>query len=107
MNWWNENVTPILSSPTAAGVFGSLLSLKWAPGANWIERVFSFLCGIACVLYLAPAIIGSMTIQSPWMPGLFNFLTGLLGMNLIAKAVDFVKNADWSTIWGAFLRGRP
>lgn len=98
MNHVDDWIQQITQSPTLAGVFGAILSLRWVPGPTWIARLFCFGCGIACAIYGAPALVDYLQIKSDWAPRLFNFLSGLLGMNLLAKAVDIVKTTDWINI---------
>lgn len=92
---WLDDAGNWLTNPQVAGVFGSLLSLRWAPGKDWRDKVFSFGCGVACTAYLAPAAVDYMGLAAKWAPPLFGFLAGLLGMNIVAKLVSFVRDTDW------------
>jgi hypothetical protein len=94
-----DQIGAAASEPTIAGIFGALLSLRWAPGPTWLERFFCFGCGIACAVYAAPALLGYMGVEAAWAPRLFSFLFGLLGMNLIAKTVDTIRSTDWVTVF--------
>lgn len=100
-----DDINNTLQQPAVAGVIGSLLSLRWVPGDKWWEKFFSFGCGIGTALYLAPAAVAYMEIKSSWGPPAFGFMAGLVGMNLIAKLVDIVKNGDWLALLTA-LKGK-
>ena len=91
--------------PAVAGVVGSLLSLKWVPGDSWKEKAFSFGCGMGVVLFLVPAGLAYLEIKTAWAPPAFGFMGGLVGMNLIGKFVEFVRNTDWLGLVD-FFRGR-
>jgi hypothetical protein len=98
---WNA----VVQHPAVAGVVGSLLSLRWVPGNSWGERFFSFGCGMGVVLFLVPAAIGYMEVKAAWAGPAFGFMGGILGINLVGKSVDYVKNAEWGALLD-LLRGR-
>ena len=71
-----------------AGVAGAALSLRFIQG-TWPERIFMAVGGAALSLYAAP---WASTITG--MPeGLTGFLTGMLGMAVIARAYE-----AWQTV---------
>lgn len=95
MNWWEANIEPVILHPTVAGVFGSLLSLRFVPGDTWMGRFFSFGTGVALAVYGAPLGIQYLEIKSSAGPPAFGFLAGFIGMNLLAKLWDAVNAFDW------------
>ena len=91
--------------PAAAGVLGSLLSLRWVPGNSWGERLFSFGCGMGVVLYLVPAAMGYFEVKALWAGPAFGFMGGILGINLISKSVEYVKELKLETFLDLFRKG--
>lgn len=106
MNWWDENAKPFLQHPEVAGALGSMMSLRWVPGANWLSRAFAFGTGFGLAIYCSPWAVELMQIKSAYGPPAFGFLAGLLGMNITAKVVEAVKHGDWFTFLTSFFPGR-
>ncbi len=101
---WIDEVRNAISDPAAAGVAGSLLSLQWVPGATWKTKMISFLCGMACAIYVTPTLLDALDVRWHNSQSLFAFLLGLLGMNLLAKLGDFVSKTSIADLIAA-LRG--
>lgn len=78
-------------SPILAGMLGSIVSLKWAPGLSWPERIFNTTCGSSMAIFLAPAIAQYLKLGSPEMQGAVAFFTGLFGLNLAATGVRWLS----------------
>lgn len=99
---WMDEARAAAGDPTFAGVVGSLLSLRWAPGDHWREKVVSFVCGMAFAVFAAPSLIDAMAVKWANAQSLFAFLMGLLGMNLVAKFFEFLRTtslADLISTW--------
>lgn len=101
---WIDDARAAAGDPTVAGVVGSLLSLKWAPGGDWKTKFVSFLCGLAWAVFGARALISAMGVTWDNAQTLFAFLLGLLGMNLTAKVSEFIKTTTIAELI-ATLRG--
>ncbi len=102
---WIDDARAAAGDPTVAGVVGSLLSLKWAPGEDWKTKFVSFLCGLAWAVFGAKAIISAMGVTWDNAQTLFAFLLGLLGMNLTAKISEFVKTTSVADIIATIRNG--
>lgn len=107
MSWFDDNVNQLAQSPAVAGTVGSLLSLRWVPGNSWGARGFSFACGMALVIWGVPYAVDFMGITSKAGPPAFGLLAGLLGMNLITKAVEYVAETKLGEIIASFWRKQP
>lgn len=106
MNWWDDNMTPWISTPQVAGVLGSIISLRWAPGRRWVDRAFSVACGLGVAFYGAPWLAQHLEVSSNAGLALFGFLGGLLGMNLIIKGRGIMDKLDWKAILLPLVSGK-
>lgn len=96
----------IVSSPHSAGLLGSLLSLRWA-GCGWGEKAFAFGFGVGCALWVAPAVVDFVGMQTEMVPRLASFFAGAYGARLGDQMADAVKRLDiaaiaaaaWSRFW--------
>lgn len=95
MNWFDDTVRPILLRPETAGVFGSILSLRFASGDSWWSRFIGLSSGLGASIYMAPWLIESIHISSVAGVNMFTFLCGLLGMNMLSKTVDAFLAIEW------------
>ena len=107
MSWIDDNVNQLAQSPAIAGTVGSLLSLRWVPGNSWASRGFSFTCGMALVIWGVPYAVEVMGITSKAGPPVFGLFAGLLGMNLITKAVDYMAETALGQLVSSFWRKSP
>lgn len=80
----------LVKSPFFAGLIGSIVSLKWAPGISWFERLFNATCGSMMAGFLSPAVAQYLKLSSPEMQSATAFATGLLGLNLAATGVRWL-----------------
>lgn len=99
---WMDDARAAISDPAFAGVAGSILSLKWAPGEEWTTRIVSFLVGLGFSIWGTQALIEALSIKWTNAQSLFAFLLGMLSMNLLAKLIDFIKTtslADLIATW--------
>lgn len=77
-------------TPYAPGVAGAVLSLAFGEKLTVRGKALSVVGGLACALWLAPAIVAGLGAVWPWgkLPGefvsAFAFLTGLFGMIVLA-----------------------
>lgn len=85
--WFDESVL----RPEVAGLVGGVLGLFNAPGANWRERMFNLVAGVSAAWFLAPALADYLDIDSKNGQMASSFVVGLVGMNLLAKAIAYVR----------------
>lgn len=85
-------------SPFVAGALGSLVALKFAPGASWPERAFNVLCGSLCAGFGAPALAEWLHLQSPGMNSGLSFAVGMFGLSLAAAVTDGIKQTKLGEI---------
>lgn len=77
-------------APMTPGVAGAVLSLAFGEKLSVRGKTMSVAGGLACALWLAPAIVAGVGAVWPWgkLPGefasAFAFLTGLFGMIVLA-----------------------
>ena len=91
-------------NPFLAGVAGSVMSLKFAPGAGWLERVGNVLAGSLCAGYAAPAAAEFLHLSSRPMQALAGFVLGMFGLSLCAAIIDWLRSgklgdslSSWTT----------
>lgn len=79
-------------NPLMAGAVGAVVSLRWAPGENWLGRLFNVLCGTAITTFGSPAAWEYFRLTSNAQQTFTAFALGVLGMNLAATVVTWVAN---------------
>ena len=99
-DWMSEN----LIRPEVSGAAGATLGLLNAPGTTLRERVFNFMAGVCCAAFLAPVIDQYYNITSKSQTTAIAFVVGLLGMNLVAKAIDYLRQTSVSDLINMFRR---
>ena len=100
---WHETA---LSSHVLAGLLGSMVALRWAPGATWGERVCNVGAGFACAVYLTPAAAEWFEITSPRGVAAMAFAAGMFGLSLAAAVVEAIKSADLGEVLRGWLSRR-
>ena len=106
MNWWDDNMTPHLVRPEVAGTAGAILGWLKAPGETVRMQAFNLLAGIAAAVYVAPYVTEQLGVTSQAGKFFAAFILGLIGMNLLSKAIELGKNADLLAILKAWLPQR-
>lgn len=92
----------VARNPFVAGVVGSLVGLKFAPGATVGERITNVLAGAVCAGYVAPGVTEWLHITSHTVHALVAFGIGLFGLSLAAaiwQGVRDVKLGEVITGW--------
>ena len=87
-----DDVDKLARSPYAAGIAGSLVALKFAPGSTWGERALNVLAGSLTAAYVSPALVEWLHISSPGLQSGLSFLLGLFGLSLAAAAVQAIRD---------------
>lgn len=106
MNWYdwvNENVV----RPEFSGPAGALLGLLNAPGKTMRERAFNLGAGLSVAVFLSPVVDSYFNVTTRNQQTAVAFVIGLLGMNLVAKAIDYVRQTSVSDILSTFRRTPP
>lgn len=103
MNWFDDNVTPLLARPESAGMLGTILGWLGAPGESWRVRAFNFAAGVGSALYAAPLVVKLSDIKATEGKLFLAFVFGMLGMNLVAKTIEYAKDASFFTILARFI----
>ena len=94
MDFDSEKIDRVLNNPFFIGGVGSIISLRWAPGLTWLERLFNVICGLMLAGYLAPFTVEYLKLTSPAMFSGSAFMIGLFGMNLIAAINNGIRNVS-------------
>jgi len=94
----------VIRSPFAAGALGSLVALRFAPGASWAERAFNVVTGSLCAGFLGPAVADWLHVTSPNMTAGMNFGVGMFGLSLAAAITQGIKDTKFAEILGGWLR---
>lgn len=93
-------VSAAAKHPATAGLFGSLIALKFAPGAGWIERVTNVAAGTVCAAYLAPWLAEFMGVASAQGIAALSFGVGLFGLSLAAAIAQGIRDKGFDLIAG-------
>ena len=92
----------IVASPFFVGWAGALVSLKFAPGAGWMQRATHLVCGSLIAGYIAQPLGDWLALPQPRHVLGVAFVLGLLGLSVGAaatKAIGDLKLADIVTGW--------
>lgn len=87
--------------PYAAGLAGSLVSLRFAPGDTWRARAVNVLLGSLTAAYVSPALTAWLRIDQPSLQAGAAFLLGLFGLSLASALMQAIA----STPLGQILTG--
>lgn len=96
----------ILGSPFTIGGLGSLVALKFAPGATWWERATNVGSGMLVAGYGAPALVEWLQFKSQGLGNAAAFIIGLLGMSLIAAVFQGIRDLRLADIISGWLARR-
>ena len=102
---WSD-IRSFLSQPEVPGVAGALLSARDAPGATWGGRFFSVACGLCLAFFLLPYILEMASVKSVAGHTAWGFLGGFLGMNLLAKARDYIMTTSAGDLLKSLFPGK-
>ena len=83
----------LATSPLAAGVLGSLVGLRLAPGLSWLERFANVIAGSVCAGFAAPAAGELFKLSSAAMLGFLAFAMGMFGMSIAAAIMQALRDA--------------
>ena len=78
-------------SPFIVGLLGAIVALRGTPGASWPERAFNVACGSMLSGYVSPAMAEYFGLATSNMQAASAFVVGLLGLNLVATLVLWLK----------------
>ena len=78
-------------SPWAAGLLGSIVALKFAPGTTWPERAVNVGAGALCAGFCAPALVDWLHIEPVSMRSGAAFAVGMFGLSVAAAVIDGVR----------------
>lgn len=102
----NFDADHILGSPFTIGGLGSLVALKFAPGTSWWERFTNVVSGMLVAGYGAPALTEWLQFKSEGLGNAAAFVVGLLGMSLIAAALQAIRDLKLAEIVSGWLSRR-
>lgn len=81
--------------PMLPGAVGATLALKFlGEGLSLGQRVTTFAAGMACVVYVAPAIHEAFNVTGFKMQNLIVFLVGLFGLAVCRELFREINEAD-------------
>lgn len=100
------DVTKYIDAPVIAGIVGSLVGLRFVPGASWSERAFNFGAGSAIAAFCGPAAIEFLSIRSEGMAGFLSFCLGMFGLSIASAIFAGIKDTKLGEILTGWLK-RP
>lgn len=99
MSFIPEKLQPIIDSPFFVGIVGGIVALRGVPGSTWPERAFNVMSASAMAGFSGPAISEWFGLTSPAMSAGVAFMVGLFGLNIVATAVEWIRNAKPSDVF--------
>ena len=79
-------------SPFFIGLIGAIIALRGTPGASWPERAFNIASGSLLSGFVSPAMAEYFGLTTVNMQAASAFIVGLLGLNLVATLVIWLKD---------------
>lgn len=80
-----------IKSPFLIGLAGAIVSLRWAPGISWLERLFTAASGSMMAGFFSPAVSQYLKFGSAEMQGATAFAMGLFGLNAAATLLRWLS----------------
>lgn len=103
-----DDIDRWLRTPWLAGVAGSFVAVRFAPGTSWGERVFNVMCGALCAAYITPAIADRLEVVKAPQQSAIAFVVGLFAMTLAAAIVQGIRETNVAEIIRGWLsRSKP
>ena len=96
----------LITSHAVAGLLGSLVGLKWAPGGTWPERAANVGVALGCAIYVTPGAAEWLGIVSPKALSALSFIAGMFGLSLSAAVADGLRQAKFGDIISSWLTRR-
>ena len=96
----------VVNSHIVAGLLGSLVGLKWAPGATWLERVTNVAVGFGCAVYLTPGGAEWLGVESPRALAAMSFAAGMFGLSFAAAVSTGIRETEVGAIISSWLTRR-
>jgi hypothetical protein len=96
----------VLHSPLAAGLAGSVIGLRFAPGLNWLERCANVIAGTLTAAYATPGIASWFDVTKPEMLSAMAFALGLFGLSLAAACIQAVRDLKLAEIISGWISRR-
>jgi hypothetical protein len=100
------DLNKLLHSPLAAGVAGSVIGLRFAPGLTWIERVANVMAGSLTAAYATPGIAAWFDVTKPEMLSAMAFALGLFGLSLAAAGMQAMRDLKLAEIISGWISRR-
>lgn len=100
------DLNKLLHSPLAAGVAGSVIGIRFAPGLTWVERVFNVMAGSLTAAYATPGIATWFDVSKPEVLSAMAFALGLFGLSLAAAAMQGVRDLKVAEIISGWISRR-
>ena len=86
--------------PAMAGLLGSVIALKFAPGAGWLERVTNVAAGTVCAAYLAPWLADFVGVGTPHGIAALSFGVGMFGLSMAAAIAQGIRDKGFDVLTG-------
>lgn len=94
--WFDDSIL----RPEVAGFAGAMVGLFNAPGRSARERAFNLLAGLSVAWFIAPWVSEYFSINTKNGQMAVAFIVGLVGMNLVAKGIDYIRLTKLSDLPG-------
>ncbi len=89
------------------GVAGSVVALRFAPGASWLERAFNVAAGGLCAKFVTPGLAEWLHWTSPGSNSLLAFGIGLFGLAIAAALTEGIRATRMADVISGWLgRGK-
>ena len=86
--------------PAFAGLLGSVIALKFAPGVGWIERITNVAAGTVSAAYIAPWLAEFVGVTSANGIAALSFGVGMFGLSLAAAIAEGIRAKGFDILTG-------
>ena len=92
----------IASHPATWGFVGSLIALRWAPGATWIKRAANVASGVALTWVTVPVAADWLHLTTAQI-AMGGAAVGMFGLNVADQVTKGIKGVDFAATFNGWL----
>lgn len=99
----NNDPDLLVGNQYLAALAGAILGLKAIPGVSFRERLANLLMGALLAIYLGPAMVDYLHIQSVRVASGITFALGAAGLVAFAAIMDGIRQTQFGAIIASWL----
>lgn len=92
----------IITHPASWGLIGSLIALRWAPGATWLQRASNVASAVSLTYVGAPALAEQLQLTAVQI-AFAGLALGMFGLNVADAIIQGIRGTDLARAANALL----